>query len=310
MELLFKSRHSPRASALVVSLLLMGFLIVLGLGLSSLVIDSVRIEGSVVNAGKAYFSAEAGVERALYEQENHIPGYETNQHYSLSNQAEVNYQIVAQELHNPCPHRLEEWRALQIQESVSWPLFRWDAEADQERLEISHFDLSYFVDRGEDHYLGVQGNVLRWKILGIDQTGGHTESISGLLGYDSSLNPNHLNSQETANFYDGRSGSTFVNFSDYPIQNFLEDHYFNYLILTNVLELSDQDFSVQDPDLNSLKLQLSTEDEDSATPDGTACEYALIESNGVVGQASQGIDVQVQLDSALPVYDFVLYQTE
>jgi len=53
----FFSDSPRRASALILSLLLMSFLIVLGLGISSVVIDSVRIERNVIEAGKAMFRA-------------------------------------------------------------------------------------------------------------------------------------------------------------------------------------------------------------------------------------------------------------
>jgi hypothetical protein len=191
---------------------------------------------------------------------------------------------------------------------VSWPLFRYE-----ERLgtvNVDHFDLSYFVDR-EDHYGAVQGNVLRWKILGIDQDHGNTESISGILGYDASISPNHLvATEDTANFYDGTSGSTFVNYSQYPIDEFLKNHRFNYLILTNITDPLLQDPSVQTANSNRLKLQLSTKDENNISADQTACEYAFIQSQGVVGGAFQSLEAQIQLDSALPVYDFVLYQVK
>ncbi|KKT75698.1 MAG: hypothetical protein UW70_C0030G0017 [Candidatus Peregrinibacteria bacterium GW2011_GWA2_44_7] len=305
----FFSDSPRRASALILSLLLMSFLIVLGLGISSVVIDSVRIERNVIEAGKAYFGAEAGVERALFYEESNVPGYEIEETFTLSNGAQATVQLHAIGLQVPCEWRPDPlWRDLELQESVSWPLFRY--EEGEAAVMVQHFDLSYFVDRGGD-YGAVNGNVLRWKILGIDQDHGNTESISGILDYDASVSPNHLiATEDTANFYDGISGSTFVNYSQYPIDEFLKNHRFNYLILTNIVSPSLQDISVQTAESNRLKVQISTEDENELTEDQTACEYAFIQSQGVVGGAFQSLEAQIQLDSALPVYDFVLYQVK
>ncbi|KKR24225.1 MAG: hypothetical protein UT55_C0068G0006 [Candidatus Peregrinibacteria bacterium GW2011_GWE2_39_6] len=294
MNHLIKKRSLSRqvmateASALIIALLLMGFLVVLGLGMSKIIVDSIRVESNVVDAGKSYFAAEAGIERGLYYHENNLSGFEIEESFNFraQNQAQATYKIIAQEERVPCLHRPEEWRSLGLQESVSWSLFRWDENLG--RVEIKDFDLAYFVDRSEAQFKGVNGNVLRWKILGI--RGGATQSISGILPYDSGMSPNHLEESDDANFYEGQSGGTFFNDPHYPIIQFLENHQFNTLILTNVVELANQaDPLVQLPELN---------------------EYALIEGNGILGGALQSLDVQVQRDSALPVYDFALYQTE
>jgi hypothetical protein len=64
-------------SALLVALLVMGLLMTLTLGISALVISEIRQTGDIVQAGKAYYAAEAGVENALLELHEHLPGYQT-----------------------------------------------------------------------------------------------------------------------------------------------------------------------------------------------------------------------------------------
>lgn len=301
-------RSCLRASALLVSLLLMTFLVVVGLGMSRLVVDALRVERNVVEAGKAYFAAEGGVEFVLYQREQHVPGYEvqddpsvSTSSYAFANAATVAYAMTAVENQVPCAHRDSEWRALKVQESVLWPLYRWDSDA--RHVDLDHFTLTFEVDRSEGAYNGVEGSVLRWKILGIDNApgAGHTEAISGLLDYGSSPVP--LTADDTANFYDGAPGGTFVNYEAYAIFTFLQDHTFNTLILTNVLDLSAQDSSVQDASENVLQLQLST-------AEGSPCEYTLIQSDGQSRDNRQTIDAQVKLDSFLPVFNFVLYHTD
>lgn len=303
--------RSTRGSALLISLLIMSFLVVFGFGISRVIIDALRVERNVVEAGKSYFAAESGVELALYYRENHLPGYEVQQDDGvtipliLSNGAQVDYRMTAQGTEVPCAHR-DEWRPLQLQESVSLPLYRWDADDASGRVEIHQFTVSYEVDRG-DAYGFVNGDVLRWKILGIDKSGGHTEAISGLLSYDAANNV--LSSSDGASFYDGQSGGTFVHYDSYSILSFLENHSFNTLILTNVLALNAQDPSVQSAEQNVLKVKLSTAS-DLGQTEATACEYTLIESDGTSGETSQNIDVQVKLDSFLPVFDFALFNTD
>lgn len=66
-------------SALLVALLIMGVLITMTLGLSSLVIREIRQTADLVAAGKAYYAAEAGIEHALYDLTVNLPGYETGE---------------------------------------------------------------------------------------------------------------------------------------------------------------------------------------------------------------------------------------
>lgn len=66
-----------RGSALLVALLIMGVLMTLSLGMSSLVIREIRQTADLVAAGKAYYAAEAGIENALYDLATNLPGYET-----------------------------------------------------------------------------------------------------------------------------------------------------------------------------------------------------------------------------------------
>ncbi len=69
-------RSVKKGSALLVAILMMGILMILTLGLSDLVIREIRQTTDVVAAGKAYFAAEAGVEDALLDLHQNLPGYE------------------------------------------------------------------------------------------------------------------------------------------------------------------------------------------------------------------------------------------
>ncbi|MCC7197557.1 hypothetical protein IT413_05185 [Candidatus Peregrinibacteria bacterium] len=66
-----------KGSSLLVAILVMGILMTITLGLSSLIIREINQTGDVVAAGMAYYSAEAGVENALLDLREHLPGYQT-----------------------------------------------------------------------------------------------------------------------------------------------------------------------------------------------------------------------------------------
>lgn len=73
-----ESRAGSRSgSALLVAILVMGVLMVLTLGMSDLVIREIRQTKDLVASGKAYFSAEAGIENALLDLHENAPGYQT-----------------------------------------------------------------------------------------------------------------------------------------------------------------------------------------------------------------------------------------
>ncbi len=65
-----------QASALLIMLLLMGLLMTLSLGISNLVIREISVTQSLVDANKAYYAAEAGVENALLGLKHNEPGFE------------------------------------------------------------------------------------------------------------------------------------------------------------------------------------------------------------------------------------------
>ncbi len=72
---------STRGSALLVAILVMGVLLTLTLGLSTLIVREIRQTADIVAAGQAYFAAEAGMENALYQLSENLPGFESEVTY-------------------------------------------------------------------------------------------------------------------------------------------------------------------------------------------------------------------------------------
>jgi len=69
-------KGSKKGSALLVTLLMLGILMTLVLGISTLVIREIGVTQSIVNANKAYYSSEDGVENALLQLSLNLPGFE------------------------------------------------------------------------------------------------------------------------------------------------------------------------------------------------------------------------------------------
>jgi hypothetical protein len=76
----FRISNARRGSALLITLLMLGVLMTLVLGISTLVIREIGVTQSIVDANKAYYSAEAGVENALLDLSRNKPGFEPVAH--------------------------------------------------------------------------------------------------------------------------------------------------------------------------------------------------------------------------------------
>jgi hypothetical protein len=84
MKNIFKNWGVKKGSALLIALLMMGVLMTLTLGISTLVLREIRVTQSIVDANKAYYAAEAGVERSLYELSKSLPGVEPKGDYTVA----------------------------------------------------------------------------------------------------------------------------------------------------------------------------------------------------------------------------------
>lgn len=94
-------------SAMLVALLMMGVLMTLTLGLSTLIVREIRQTGDIVSAGQAYYAAEAGMENALFDLAETLPGYETEVIYPGEEEEEeefLNYQYSIGNKGNAFPY--------------------------------------------------------------------------------------------------------------------------------------------------------------------------------------------------------------
>lgn len=198
-----KKMKKNKGSALIIALLIMGILMTLALGLSNLVIREVGITNDIVNSGKAYFAAEAGIESALLDLHQNLPGYEIEKivtdgefevggniyqtgmsedadlefYYQIENRTHtvpyIDTQIVNPAVVNADP--IKTFNVLDLNESVSIPLFISNEKG--ETVNVKAFRVEYFITGNaiSPAWLlkGAQEDIdmLRWKITGIKTTG-------------------------------------------------------------------------------------------------------------------------------------------
>ncbi len=183
-------------SALLIALIVMGVLMTLSLGVSNLLIGTLRDSRLLLEKTRAFFAAESGIEHALADVKQNPPGFET--HVS-SPEKNFEYTISATARQFPAGN---DYATLRLNESITIPLFRGEKPEEKDApfgrsnslasprlgLAVKHFRVNYYVTpdialRGGQ----VDSNldVLRWKIFGISQTDGAMEVINEFLPADS-----------------------------------------------------------------------------------------------------------------------------
>lgn len=199
----FKKKHG---SSLLVAILVMGILSTLTLGLSNLVIYEISQTSNIVASGKAYFAAEAGVENALFDLQEHLPGYETANNVQADKDGWVSYQDTSSDFHyryrirnkgDKYPyfdadepvflqpgigisrdtlyeqHPQKTYNVLRLNDTVTIPLFV--EGKDGQVHDIRKFLIQYYVDFESDPDIDILGfknlklenfDILRWKVTG------------------------------------------------------------------------------------------------------------------------------------------------
>lgn len=290
-----------RASALLISFFLMSILIVTGIGISAIVIRDIGTVRTILNGVKAAYAAEGMSELGLLVVKEKLPGYEI----LLNDQAFESGVVASLDLNAreelvPCEDTQvenSEWRNLLHNESVQLALF-YDEETGIAKIE--DFVLSFYLPNNDSP----DGNVLRWKILGLNNTTGNTEAISDYISISGNTDssPTSFDEDNTANFY-----QDYYFYEDYIIGQFLDDHDYNYLILTNVVQLPQTNTFASDAEQNSINFKL-TRNPTSGTG-GVVCEYAVINSVADLSDVRQSVKTLIKEGENLPVFDFALYHT-
>lgn len=194
-----KNVKKNKGSALIIALLIMGVLMTLALGLSNLVVREVGITRDIVNSGKAYFAAEAGIETAFLELHQNLPGYEQDMRFDEED-LKFDYEIqnrtktipyIDTEIINPAiveANPRMTFNVLRRQESISIPLFVTGDDGDP--IDVTNFRVEYYIaqDAISPQFSEIKQehlDMLRWKITGfkqIPETMGITRILTESIG--------------------------------------------------------------------------------------------------------------------------------
>jgi hypothetical protein len=312
---MFRFNAQP-ANAILLSFLMMSMLVMATLGISFLVIRDVSTVRSLVGGSQALYAAEGMNELGLLLLKENLPGYEPElEDYEFSTNVLASLSVNARESSVPCSVQEEEWRALQPNESVQLALFAQDDESATNLTTIDQFYVEFFVG-DEDGYVSYPStaDVLRWKILGINPSSGETEAISEFIplldSQNTEDNPSIFGSYvdraeatgySTAKFRQPGNPSTF--YEAYPIDTFIQNHNYNYLVMTNVVQQSYE---------NILYFRLTAMDSATKQATDAVCEYVSLSSsaNKDYGSVRQSVNSIVKEGENLPFSDFVFYHTD
>lgn len=311
-----KIYNNTRASALLVAMILMGILMTLSLGISSLLIGTLRDSRVLLEKTRAWYAAESGLEHALLAVSENAPGFEAEKKTELGD-AHYEYRVRAAASEIPQKESYEittdedRFAALHHNESITIPLFSSEASAKKFRVEYylaPDLKLSgSLVDEDLD--------ILRWKIFGIAADGAMevmNEFVPMQSGKNTAGNPSCLGTGSQcwngAKFYERTSlGFNIVN--HHPITTFLEQHTQNFLVLTNMVNV---DVIAGEALSTSEKKQLANIQYRVVEEDGQprlTLPSIKIAADGFAGESKQSLDLEVKRDSFLPVFHYALYRT-
>jgi hypothetical protein len=194
-KFLLKIWGDRKGSALIVALLVMGVFMAVSLVLSSLIFRELRVTRDLLQAGRAYYAAEAGIEKAMYFLDKNLPGWEKESEEGLSEQADFDYRVKNTCYSYPCfdeeeydltdPEPLPEafYDVLELNENIMLPLFTVNENGEVDSIE--DFTVEFFAAFNPQEDLKIDNiagwDVLRWKIFGMNELDNGnlvTESIS------------------------------------------------------------------------------------------------------------------------------------
>lgn len=170
-------------TALLVALLVMGVLIAISLALSALILRESKSVRELIDAGRAYYAAESGIEQALYKLDTSLPGWEGADANlgKVGDRAVFSYNVRNKCNSYPCFDKDEYdiasmfaynfYDVLELNENITIPLFT--VGEDENVDSVKNFTVEFFVnfDPLTDLIIGTEDvggwDVLRWKVFGL-----------------------------------------------------------------------------------------------------------------------------------------------
>lgn len=320
----FLSKTRPSGSALLVALIVMGILLTLSLGVSDILIGTMRSSRQLLEKTKAWYAAESGIEHAMAEAAENPPGFETEAARELEGaDAKYEYRIksTAKQIPAKEPYEIlneeDSYAALRLNESVTIPLFTGQDEENT----VRNFRVDYYLAPDLELQGGMLSSgvdILRWKIFGI-AADGTMEVINEFLPVnegDSAHSPTCLgtgnNCWNVAKFYERRlapDGATeFHIVENYPISTFLTNHRQNFLVLTNTVNTDLIAGALSQREKQKLAIIRYRVIEGDGRPRLTLPHIKLA-ADGYSGNAKQSLNLEIKRESFLPVFNYALYRT-
>lgn len=193
---MFKNLKENKGTALIIALLVMGILTAVSLAVSALVVREIGVTKMALDAGKAYYAAESGIEIGLLKIKENAPGWEPADVVSAGVSEGQDFRLTLKNKADSYPYLdsakydLEGAEAeafydvLELNESVTIPLFTVDK--DEKEVKVEEFRVYFYVNFRPDDLnfdsLDLSGwDILRWKIYGLTKepaVPGITESIN------------------------------------------------------------------------------------------------------------------------------------
>ncbi len=184
-----------RGSALITTLLMTSLIMLIALGIAQLIAGDLKTGAEFVREGKALYMAEAGLERGLLELKQKHPGFQPKPFSeALTKDLDASLIYDLEFLTQATELPVEDgYRILEQQRSVAIPLFNVDK--DNVPHAISDFLVKYYVPFKENIQNAKLQDIdlLRWKIVGINNDNGNAESISDFTAASdmaNKVNPN------------------------------------------------------------------------------------------------------------------------
>lgn len=375
---MLKNLKENKGTALIIALLVMGILTAVSLAVSALVVREIGVTKMALDAGKAYYAAESGIEVGLLDIKENAPGWEPADVVSANVSEGQDFELTLKNKADSYPYldgtkydlggaEAEAfYDVLELNESVTIPLFTVDESV---TIPVTKFRVYFYVKFGSDDLnfggsAGLTGwDILRWKIYGLTKAPavpGITESIndftavstvksieggeemtnastpswfgSAICDEGEDLNNGHINCipypippsekfdeqygfgidagtcwpTEAREHYYYENGRVVAVQHCYGIWDFLNNHDYNYLTLTNLMNPAVFEEASIDARRQLSRLYFRVEAYDGDLP----MEYANLDSVGESGGSKVKLNALKKRGGQLPVFNFALYHTK
>jgi hypothetical protein len=321
-------RHTLKnkeGSSLLITLIVMGILLTLSLGVSDLMMGTMKDTRLLLEKTKAWYAAESGIEISLLKIADNAPGYEDSGEENFDPAeagTKFSYQIHAAASVIPEKEAYEiktdadRFADLQLSSSVVIPLFRGaNPEDTVKKLRVEYY-LAPNLNIAGGH-VDEDLDILRWKIFGI-ASDGKMEVINEFLPLmqgNSASSPTCFgtgtNCWNASKFYKrlpiSEGVSEYQIIDRFPIETFLNEHKQNFLVLTNMMNIDMIAGVLSNRDKERVA-QIRYRIIDEENKKQLTLPETLITSDGFAGNTKQSINLKLQRESFLPVFNYALYR--